>query len=69
MNFRFTHEGNVTEVSYQTMIRRLDIENEIVHGRPLTAGGAPQALTVKGLIEKAWPDVEVGVWFQGSQIF
>ncbi len=69
MNFRFEHDGETTEVGYQTMIRRLNIETESAHGRPLTDGGAPQALTVKGLIEKFWPDVTVTVWLNGNQIF
>ena len=69
MNFRFISEGKTSEVPYQTMIRKLEIQDEVVHGKPLTSGGAPQALTVKGVIEKAWPTVKVEVWFQGAQIF
>jgi len=67
---RVTSEGHEpNEFGYQFIIRKLEIEKEIVHGAPLSEGGAPQALAVKGILEKGWPGVSVAVYHNGSQIF
>ena len=67
---RVTSEGHEpNEFGYQFIIRKLEIENEIISGRPLKEGGAPQALAVKSILEKGWPGVSVAVLFNGSQIF
>jgi hypothetical protein len=69
MNFRFTQDGKVKEIPYQAMVSRLDMGDEVVHGAPLSSGGAPQALTLMTLLQKAMPEVKVEVWMDGNQIF
>ena len=67
---RVTSEGHEpNEFGYQFIIRKLEIENEIISGRPLKEGGAPQALAVKGILEKGWPGVSVAVLYLGCRIF
>lgn len=61
--------GKTRTLGYQFLIREFGIEKEILHGRPMSDGGTPQALSLKGLIEKAYDGVSVEVWFQGNQIF
>lgn len=61
------HEPN--EFGYQFIIRKLEIEDEVVHGQPLSEGGAPQALMVKNLLEKAYPGTSIAVYHEGSQLF
>ena len=55
--------------TYQKLIRLLAIENEIVSGRPLKAGGAPQAMVLKGLLEKQVEGSRVDVYSNGNQMF
>jgi len=63
-------DGNQKVWSYQTLIRHLGISDVETHGgRKMSEGGAPQALTVKGLIEKAQPTITCTVVFNGSPIF
>lgn len=55
-------------IGYQEVLKKLDIENEIYQGRPLTNGGTPQALFVKSLFEKMTPGLKVEVYFNGNLI-
>jgi hypothetical protein len=62
-------DGKTRELTYQKLIKLLGIARETCHGRPLTAGGTPQALTVKGIIEREATIDSVEVWHGGSQLF
>ena len=57
--------------TYQKLIRELKIENEIVEGKPMSEGGAPQAAWLQQLLLKYMSkDVkEIKVLFNGNQIF
>lgn len=69
--FEITLGGQVIRISYQKLIRLLAIENEIVHGQPLKAGGAPQALYMKEMLLKTpqYSQSQIRVLFNGSVIF
>jgi hypothetical protein len=55
--------------TYQGLIEKLELTDEIVHGQPMRAGGAPQALSLKATLEKAMPDTEIHVLHNGSRVF
>lgn len=61
-------DGAVREITYQDLIVALGIADEESHGRPLTAGGVPQAVTVRSLVLRATDAVEVDVYHNGNQI-
>ncbi len=66
--FQLTNKtGKTVEISYSKLIGALGIADEIVHGRPLKAGGAPQALTVAQLVETQ--GYSVAVLYNGNEIF
>ena len=63
-------DGTRKEASYQSIIKSLEIEDVEAHGKPLSEGGAPQALSVAKLLVRVWDDAsKVEVYFNGSQIF
>jgi hypothetical protein len=66
---KFIEGEKTNEVGYQFLIKKLEIADEICHGQPMSAGGAPQAMSLKGMLEKIYPTVTVQVWFQGNQVF
>jgi hypothetical protein len=68
---RITLNGKVGSTTYQNLIRLLGIENEMVQGQPLKAGGAPQALFIKELLAKTpqYSTAKIEVLFNGSVIF
>jgi len=68
MNFRFTKDGEVKEIPYQQLIRSLGMENEELHGAPLSSGGAPQAASLMLMLQDIMPDMKVGVFLNGNQI-
>jgi hypothetical protein len=65
---KVSKDGKTLSNSYQTVISKLGIENEIVSGAPLKEGGAPQALMVARLIKEAMKAESVTVYFQGNAI-
>ena len=69
MNFRFTKDGEAREIPYLTMVRKLGMEKEELHGAPLSSGGAPQAASLMLMLQKLMPDMQVEVWLDGNQIF
>ncbi len=66
--FRFIKDKKVAELKYQDLIKHLDIQDVIVEGQPLSAGGTPQAATVKGIFEKLAPGTAVEVYYDGRLI-
>lgn len=63
--------GQVRTTTYQVLVQILGLENEIVEGRPMKDGGAPQALFLKRMLEEAprFKGCSVAVYFNGNQIF
>lgn len=62
------HDGSQQEVSYQKLIRVLQIENEPVQGLPLREGGTPQVAVIAQMLTKKWNLKACEVHFNGSQI-
>ncbi len=68
--FHLKHEdGRTNKLGYQFLIDKLGIADTECHGQPMSAGGAPQAMSLKGIIERVYEGVSVEVWFNGGQIF
>jgi hypothetical protein len=60
--------GVTKSVGYQTFITKIGIQNEVVHGRPLSDGGTPQAQTVAKLVKDTLKADSVLVLFHGQPI-
>lgn len=65
---KITKGDKVKAIGYQAFLKLVGIENEIVHGAPLSEGGAPQAQTVAVLAKDAFKADSVTVYFNGSAI-
>lgn len=61
-------DGRSKQMGYQEFINKAGIQDEIVHGAPLSEGGTPQAQTVAGLIKGVFKADKVVVYFQGQPI-
>ena len=61
-------DGTIRATTYQRLIKDMEIQDEQYEGQPLSEGGTPQALFIKGLIEKLCPKCEVKIYYQGNQI-
>lgn len=70
-DYRFRLIGNkgAKDFGYQQLIDLFELKGEKLAGRPIEQGGAPQAIALKGLIEKASPGLRVEVYFNGNQLF
>ena len=58
----------VKRAGYQALLNKLEMAEEIVHGRPLSAGGAPQVQIFIGLLKKILKADQVLAAFQGQNI-
>ena len=65
---RIDKSGVSKSIGYQEFINKVGIQNEVVSGRPLSDGGAPQAQTVAKLIKDTFKADKVVVYFQGQPI-
>jgi hypothetical protein len=70
-DYRFRLIGNkgTKDFAYSALIDLFDLKGMELSGRPIEQGGAPQALALKGLIEKAMKGLKVEVYFNGAQVF
>lgn len=60
--------GRKKTCTYQAFIRAAGIENEVMHGSPLSAGGTPQAQSVAMLAKEIMKADSVTVYFNGEAI-
>ena len=60
--------GAVKRAGYQSLLAKLEMGAEIVHGRPLSAGGAPQVQIFISLLKKILKADAVLASFQGQDI-
>lgn len=65
--FDYSIEISGKRIGYQKLIKALDMQDEIVHGRPLSDGGAPQVATLCNILSKQYDGVKA--YFNGNQIF
>ena len=67
---RVTNDTNETrDFSYQALIFKFGVSEEVVQGSPLSAGGVPQVAWLVGTLKRMFKDmVSVDVFFNGSQI-
>jgi hypothetical protein len=66
--FKLIDGDRTATITYQNVLKKLDIENEVVEGQKLSEGGVPQAMFVKTLFEKVMETVKVEVYFDGRLI-
>ena len=61
-------DGTKKEVRYQALLRALDMEDEKIHGAPLSEGGVPQVISLMQMLQKSWKLKSYQVFYNGSQI-
>ena len=62
-------EASPRYYSYHRLLEIFEMGDAIVHGRPMSSGGAPQALSLRTVLESKLGDTKVEVYFNGSQVF
>ena len=67
MSYDYMIEIEGKKIGYQRLLRLLDMENETIMGRPLTAGGAPQIAKLCQILGHKFSGVKA--YFNGNQIF
>ena len=55
------------KIGYHALLELLEMQDEIVHGKPLSAGGAPQVATLCSILSKQFDGVKA--YYNGNQIF
>lgn len=54
--------------TYQELLKRLDIGDEIIEGKPLRVGGVPQVMSVARIVAMVSKADTFKIYFNGSQI-
>ena len=67
VSYDYEIELSGKRIGYQKLVSLLEMEDEIVHGKPLSAGGAPQVATLCRILKSQYDGVKA--YFNGSQIF
>ena len=67
MSYDYMIEIEGKKIGYQRLLRLLEMENEVVMGKPLTAGGAPQVAKLCQILGHKFSGVKA--FFNGNQIF
>ncbi len=58
----------VLDITYQQLITKLMVREEMLHGAPLKEGGTPQVATLSEMVRKNMGAASVDVYFNGNQI-
>lgn len=67
MSFDYTMEIGGKKIGYYALLEMLEMKDEVVHGQPLSAGGAPQVATLCSILSKQFDGVKA--YHNGNQIF
>jgi hypothetical protein len=68
LKFKDAQGKVVKSISYQDLITLLMVRDEIVQGRPLSEGGAPQVALISEMVRNKLGATSVEVYFNGNQI-
>jgi hypothetical protein len=67
MSFDYLIEFDGKRISYQRLLKLLEMEDDIIMGRPLKDGGAPQVAKLCQILGHQFTGVKA--YFNGNQIF